>query len=114
MTQWSGEGEHCACPEANTCRACPDDCKECTWDVDCECYAHQDGDDPDWQAGDITYGGIVSKDQVAASRRRDRCPDCGGEGWIHIGGPDSVPCATCKVPADRHTALGDARRLGEG
>ena len=24
-----------------------------------------------------------------------RCPDCGDEGWIHIGGPDSVRCETC-------------------
>jgi len=54
----------------------------------------EDNDDAGWQVGDITYGGIVTKDTLAASRL-ERCPDCGDEQWIHIGGPDSVRCPTC-------------------
>ena len=36
---------------------------------------------------------------------RHRCPDCGDEGWIHIGGPDSVRCETCI--ADHGWQVGD-------
>lgn len=46
MTLWSGESEHCECPEVNTCRACSDTCKECTWEQEtCECYTHADYDE---------------------------------------------------------------------